>query len=510
MTDMPLAPAIFVHRGLVTAQDICANVRVNAGRPLPGVEFKRVCVCASGPSLKLHLGDIRKRQALGFAVASMNGSHNFLVENGIIPDLFFMIDARHGVNLPFVEAPNDHTTYVIASQCAPEIFEALEGRKVMLWQVDNYEGAGAIIREQAPHATVFSGAANVGHSCLTPLAAMGYRVWHLFGYDGPVASGETHAFTQPQNAADDSVEFTFQGQTFIGSPTMAADAQAFVDRYRLFREKLGIDIQIFSEGLLPAMVKALGDHTGPHGVPPKAIQPVARTRPVEKLQIVLWKWKGHVPYTAAHVNRMVKMLDRWLSMPAEIVCITDDAVGIDGGIRIVPLWRDHYEHGYDWHRLHAFAPEMAGIIGPRFASMDIDTVICGPLDPLFNHDAPFKAWRDPFRQHQYCTAMFQMDAGAFPHVETSFDRDKALDLRKRGYTGYDQAWISSVLPGQPVWTQDDGVLSFKADVIRAVELPSHTMLLPAGARVINFHGKFDPSHADVQACCPWIPEFYPE
>jgi hypothetical protein len=206
------------------------------------------------------------------------------------------------------------------------------------------------------------------------------------------------------------------------------------------------------------------------------------------------------------------MVDRWLDMPSELVCITDDPEGIDGGVRIVPMWRDNFEHGRDWHRVKIFAEEMADLIGPRFVSMDLDTVICGRLDPLFDHDAPFKAWHDPNRD-QYCTALFQMDAGAFPHVWETFDPAAALRLRQAGiFGGYDQAWVSYTLPGQPRWTREDGVLSFRVDVLQNLPLAdalcAGAHIPPRGGRIINFHGRYNPRDPEVQQACPWIAEHW--
>lgn len=105
------------------------------------------------------------------------------------------------------------------------------------------------------------------------------------------------------------------------------------------------------------------------------------------IRIVCWKWNPLGPkwnrakYTADHVNRFASMVNRHLSMPHEIVCITDDPAGIDrSAVRIVPMWDDVREFGMCWTRLKVFKPEMADLIGPRFVSIDLDCVIVGSLD----------------------------------------------------------------------------------------------------------------------------------
>lgn len=530
MDGAPLTvePVEFVLRKNVTNEQIYTNIRANAGRVLPNLDFKRICICASGPSLADRVEDIRARQKAGWHVAAMNGSHNFLIEHGIAPDLMFMVDARP-VNLPFLRLANDQTTYIIASQCHPEVFEALAGRKVMLWQMFHDEGGLKALAETMLDQSVarFMGALNVGQSCLVPIWAMGYKTWHLFGFDGSMRGDAKHAFEQPQNDGEVVQEFfwpmtpageAIEGVTkrYLATPTMAHGAQMFPERVSFFR-RLGVEIELFGEGLIQDMVATLSSQQGAVTVDRIDDAEVAvpaprpRRKPVERLQIVSWKWKGHIPYSAQDVNIWARQVDRWLGIPHELVCITDEPEGIDGGIRTIPLWRDQFEHGRDWHRVKIFSEEMVDLIGPRFVSMDLDTVVCGQLDPLFHTDVPFKAWQDPNRD-QYCTALFQMDAGVFPHVWERFDPVAALRLRQSGrFGGYDQAWISYVLPGQPRWTREDGVLSFRNDILAGAPLESRPMsaaLRPAGTRIVNFHGKYNPRDAAVQDACPWIADHY--
>lgn len=532
---MRVEPVEFVLRKNVTSEDSVANIRTNEARDLPHLDFKRICVCASGPSLADHIEDIRARYRAGWSVAAMNGSYSFLMEHGIIADYFFMVDARKGKNLPFVANPDRNTTFIIASQCDPEIFEFLENKRVlgklrlMTWPMFHDEaGLKAIQETRKERGASFVGSLNVGQSCLVPLWAMGYKVWHLFGYDGSMRGDAKHAFIQPQNDGEAVQEFFWpmgdddkpiEGVTkrYLATPTMAHGAQCFPERISYFR-RLGVEIELFGEGLIPDMVAALSSAEGAvtaaslDGAVPVAPAPKPRRsgRKTHGLPIVTFKWKGHIPYTAEDVNIWANQVHRHMSGAHELICITDDPDGIECA-RTIPMWRDHFEHGRDWHRLKLFAEEMADLIGPRFAVTDLDTVFCGPLDPLFETDAPFMAWQDPNRD-QYCTSLFMMDAGAFPHVWETFDPKAAIALRQRGiFGGYDQAWISHVLPGQPRWTAEHGVLSFRVDVLRNLPLeqaPESAKTLPSGARVVNFHGRHKPRDEVVQKACPWVTEFY--
>lgn len=511
--------------GNVTAEHVCANVRANASLPYDSIGYKKICICASGPSLARNIKKIRELFLQGYHVAAMNGSYNFLIENGIVPYYYFQVDSRQGVNLKFIDNPDSITLFIIASQCHPEIFQALEDKRVALWQVDNYAGEGEEIKKHWPDATRFGGAACVGNSCLNPIFAMGYRVWDLFGYDGSVEDGKRHAFPQEQNDGDKIHEFRFggsDGKVRYATGTMAQAAEDFVPRYEMFTA-LGIKITMHGDGLTMDMVEAAQQRIDQRAAQPKELHakptieyvppPIPRRYPMNKAHFVLWKWEGHIPYYAEDVNLLAQQIDRWFGGKYEIVLMTDDPLDpdIDGGIRIEEMPTAKFESGRDWHRLAIFSEEFIDIIGSRFTSMDLDTVITGPIrDLLEGEDVPFKAWKDPNRD-QYCTSLFTMDTGAYPHVWYAFNEGKALALRQAGiYGGYDQAWISYALPGAPRWTKADGVLSFRHDILNGEDLANasgENLVLPKKTKIVNFHGKYNPRDQAVHMVMPWVEEY---
>lgn len=256
------------------------------------------------------------------------------------------------------------------------------------------------------------------------------------------------------------------------------------------------------------------------------------------LRVVCWKWNNQGPkrrrvkYTAKHVNIFANMVRRNLSMPHEIVCITDDPEGIDPSIRIVPIWDDGLlAKGACYVRLKAFSREMKDIIGHRFVSIDLDCVITGPLDPLFDHDYDFVMWRNVGRGCRYCGSMFLMDAGARSEVWERFDPGDLVNdsgrvdnshpggrwvhpesIKAGNIIGSDQAWISSVLgDSELMWTAADGVLSYKADCgggRRPKLKPRQQKPLPDHAKIVFFHGVEDPSQPEIQKRTPWIEGYW--
>jgi hypothetical protein len=226
-------------------------------------------------------------------------------------------------------------------------------------------------------------------------------------------------------------------------------------------------------------------------------------------------------YSAHHVNVMAAMIDRWHKGPFEIVCITDDPEGIDGSIRIVPLWDDLKNNGRCFVRLKAFAKGMDEILGPKFASLDLDTVICGPIDETFAPDVDFMIWSDPSRITPYCGSQWMVKPGSHPEVFDKFDPVRAASLKAEfGYFGSDQAWLSYMLPNAPVWTKAHGIYSFRMHLMRnyggdpvGVRFRKRlrargTPKLPHNARIVHFHGAYDPSQKMIQDLIPWVKEHW--
>lgn len=233
------------------------------------------------------------------------------------------------------------------------------------------------------------------------------------------------------------------------------------------------------------------------------------------MTVVTWKWTPLTPYrstfTAGHVNTLARMVARHYPHPHEMVCVTDDPLGIDPSIRIVPLWPDcgrmvsphGSRHPSCYRRLKAFSAEMADTLGSRFVSIDLDTVIMGDLSPLWNRPEPFVIWGDTDPRALYNGSMWLMDAGARRQVWETFDPvSSPRAAMAAGRLGSDQGWISYCLGvGEARWTTADGVYSYRKHIAPRGDM------LPADARVVNFHGSTDPWSSRI-AHLPWIQEHY--
>lgn len=233
------------------------------------------------------------------------------------------------------------------------------------------------------------------------------------------------------------------------------------------------------------------------------------------LGFVTWKWRSDRPYrsvfTAANVNTLFSMIARNYSAPHRFFCVTDDAEGIDPGVIVVPDWKD-FAHlpspsgGRNpscYRRLRAFAPDIAQTFGPRFVTMDLDTVITGDLRPIVDRPEDFVIWGDTNPKTYYNGSLMLMTAGARAKVWTDFDPSASPRAAyQAGHHGSDQGWISHCLgPHEQKWSTADGVYSYRNHLYDLNALPEN-------ARVVSFHGQFDPWKPTVQQKHPWIAEHY--
>lgn len=232
--------------------------------------------------------------------------------------------------------------------------------------------------------------------------------------------------------------------------------------------------------------------------------------------IVTWRWQPAPGYRSKYgpetVNTLAAMVRRYYQRPHRFVCVTDDADGIDPRVECLPDWADYASvpspHGGRnpscYRRLRAFHPEIAASFGRRFVSLDLDTVVTGPLESLWDRAEDFVIWGDTSPRSRFNGSMFLLTAGARPQVWTEFDPETSpVRAKSAGFWGSDQGWLSYILSGpEAKWTAADGVRSFRNDISK------HGGSLPVGTRIVFFHGQSDPWHDAVHEKFPWVRQFY--
>lgn len=143
----------------------------------------------------------------------------------------------------------------------------------------------------------------------------------------------------------------------------------------------------------------------------------------------------------------------------------------------------------EWQRRQEIDP------GDRIALIDLDTVITGPLDELFDRPEPYLILHGG-NAHNPCPyngALQMLRAGAYPEVWRDFSLESASKIAYFQFPD-DQGWIWHKLPDAAGWRcgKESGIYVFRkpgwpgwTDVRDAL----HDNAIPDGARMVTFSGK---------------------
>lgn len=202
-------------------------------------------VCGSGPSLSKFF-PLARLMYPNAPIMALNGAYKALLEMGVIPNYYVQLDAQPA-NVNFVERASAETTFMLASQCAPEMFEALKD-----FEVQTYHLNTPTTRTVFPEAKVyFGGGSTVGTTALGLAAGLGYRCLVLLGYDSSYADGKSHALPQPQNAGQKTLDVWVDDVKFTSTPTMAKQVEEFRPWIKGLEHTFpGLEVRLAGEGLL--------------------------------------------------------------------------------------------------------------------------------------------------------------------------------------------------------------------------------------------------------------------
>jgi hypothetical protein len=235
-----------------------ANMHAAQARGLPIIEAipphdEIAVICGGGPSLGDDIETIREMQQHGCKIFALNNVGHFLLELGVTADALVVLDAREH-NSRFVKGLSAQTTLYIATQCAPETFEAVTaGAQVITWHAPMDGKSG--LREHRKTVLIGEGTV-VGVRALRLVHVLGYREIHLFGMDSSFKDGQAHAYPQPENDADLPRECSVGDEKFTSTAWMIRQAE---DLQNLSVSLMGSGtlIGVHGSGLFPSMIREL-------------------------------------------------------------------------------------------------------------------------------------------------------------------------------------------------------------------------------------------------------------
>lgn len=234
-------------------------------RPWPP-RTERICLVGSGPSLTDTENELRELIWNGATLVTMNAGYHWCIQHGLRPNTQIVMDARPS-NARFLEPAVPKCNYVLASQCAPAVFNAVDGRSdVWIFQ--------AVMREEGPATDLLDafyagqwvgvgGGTSVATRAINLLAMTGYKRFDLFGVDCCWIGAQHHVLPQPENVKDQCVAVTMSAQ---GRPETARVFRVASWMLKQFEDCLTImkvnghhfTLAVHGDGMLAYAIRTLG------------------------------------------------------------------------------------------------------------------------------------------------------------------------------------------------------------------------------------------------------------
>lgn len=248
----------------VSHQRLYSNIRRNIRRPVPqftaaGEKPDHIALIGGGWSLDDTLDELRRLyHDDGVKLVALNGAGKWLMARNLRPWAQIVLEARPDPNnLDFVREPIPHCRYLLASQCAPGIFDLCEGRNVAIYHAiaDGNDTKKRILDEYYNGRwNAVPSAGTVGIVAIMLMRLAGYRFQHLFGVDSCYRDdGRHHAYAQPINEGETTGLFWCAGRSFRCSGWQAKQAYTFRDVVRAHGQH--IRLQVHGDGLLAHMLR---------------------------------------------------------------------------------------------------------------------------------------------------------------------------------------------------------------------------------------------------------------
>lgn len=255
-TSRQLRKVEFIHGLNNDRSAIISNIETNIkGHAVESLRVRRALLVAGGPSAADYLGEIKRLKSLGWELFTVNGAHDWLIKEGIFPSSCVVMESQEVVDT-FIRNPQMDCTYYLASQVNPKLFTRLVrgGYKVVMFHAQLDDEATALVERLDPDPTIFAGAPTVGLHALGVMYTLGTKKVNVYGLDSSHRPNADHAYDNSQQNHVEPLEFIFKGERFISTGTWASQADRFAKIWPMYF-KLGMRIEVFGDGLLPAMYR---------------------------------------------------------------------------------------------------------------------------------------------------------------------------------------------------------------------------------------------------------------
>ncbi len=227
--------------------------------------------------------------------------------------------------------------------------------------------------------------------------------------------------------------------------------------------------------------------------------------------VICIRWGAE--YGADYVNRLYRAVMRNVMRPTRFIAFTDPVEGLDAEIEAKPIPSIRLPAGLKpgpWRKLALWASDLGGL-DQDVLFLDLDILVTGPLDPLFDHEpGRLILVRNPTqgrREGIGNSSVMRFRAGSAPHLVSQFESD-AVRLSYR--FDNEQIYVTKEAGLPMAFWPREWCPSFKHGLLPPWPLYLfRPPKLPLEARVVVFTGHPRPDEA-IRGIWPakWYKRFY--
>ncbi len=217
--------------------------------PAPLAHDGTVALVGAGPTVKNHLEDIKRHQEHGQPVVSIKGSHDWLIEQGIIPNACTAVDPQNN-QMRYFHKKDKRVTYMLASQCHKDFLDHFVHDEpkvpVLLWHCFADVGEKEIIKNRP----LVLGGTTSGLRTLYLMYMLGFRQFHLYGFD---SCGNTGVSGHISHEKMIEVYAGTKGP-YYATPAMVKQAE---EMQMILRQLKDVNMSIHGESFMSAVISEL-------------------------------------------------------------------------------------------------------------------------------------------------------------------------------------------------------------------------------------------------------------
>ena len=238
-------------------ENIRENIRGNIKIGFPQVEpyesqDKVIALAVGGATLEKTFPDLMGKRKNGMPLVTVNGSHKYCMDRGLVPSAMVMLDSRE-FNSRFIYPLSKECKYFISSQCHPSAFDNLEGYKLWIWHCAGDTDNEDLLKEQyGNNYFPIMGGSTVTLRAIHLFRMLGFSKFEVYGFDSCII-GQHHAYEQKENDDEQVIDVIVADKEFRCTAAHYHQAKEFVQMIGKTGEYY--DLAVHGDGLISHIIK---------------------------------------------------------------------------------------------------------------------------------------------------------------------------------------------------------------------------------------------------------------